>query len=404
MPQAKQSLINKATNMKLLHTSDWHIGQQLFNFSRIDEHRYFLSQLADIVEKEKPDIMVVSGDIYNVSNPSAEAIQLFVDALLDICSRNSKMHTFVTAGNHDSALRLEADKALWKWNNVTISGVYQRNEDGELAPEKFVHTVDGVGIVAAVPYFNPRFTSYAETFNKIDAEVERINTNGLPVVYMAHASVGSGSGNSSADSSIGGIDFIKLADFGSRYDYLALGHIHKPMFISGSDGHARYCGSPIAVSFDETHTHCVDILEITHGQKPEIKTIPIIPLRNVQTLPTEPKPLKEVLRLLEELPSECQDYIRLNVLVETHLDSDAQVRASGIAAEKQCRLCQLMTTKSQRPEERKRSSMTISEFREVKPIDIAKIVYKQKYNEDMPADIVDLLQGVIDEVEEEHRK
>ena len=317
----KQSEIGKAQNMKLLHTSDWHIGQQLFNFSRNDEHQHFLSQLADIVEREKPDVMVVSGDVYHVSNPSAEAEQLFVDRLLEICSRNPKMRTLVTAGNHDSALRLEADKALWKRNNVTISGVYQRDEENKLAPEKFVYKVEGVGIVAAVPYFNPRFASYAETFAKIDKEVESLNTENLPVVYMAHASVGSAERYGTNETGIGGIDFIPLSDFGNQYDYLALGHIHKPMFIGGSDGHARYCGSPIAISFDEVHPHGVDILEIEHGQKPAIRTIPIAQLRNVQTIPSEPKPFEEAIRLLEELPSECPDYIRLNVLVETHLDS-----------------------------------------------------------------------------------
>ncbi len=390
--------------MKFLHTSDWHIGQQFFNYSRIDEHRHFFHQLADIVEREQPDVMIVSGDIYHVSNPSAEAVQLFVEELLEVCSRNKQMRTFITAGNHDSALRLEADKSLWKLNGVNISGGVPRNDDATLAPEKFVHVIDGVAIIAAVPFVNPRFVDYSDCFSKIDNEVARLNNDGLPVIYTAHAAVGAAESLASGEIGIGGVDVVPLHSFGCQYDYLALGHIHKPMFVGGSDGHARFCGTPIAVSFDETHGHGVDIIEIEHGQKPNVRTIPIEQLRNVLTIPAEPTPFSLAIDALRNLSPDCTDYVCLNVLADDSLTAEARTKIGEAVSTKKCRFCKLMTTFPITEQQEKRNSMTLSEFREVMPIDIAKRVYSQKYSKDMPADIVDLLQSVIDDVMEDNRK
>lgn len=390
--------------MKLLHTSDWHIGQQFFNYSRVDEHRHFLHQLAAIVEREQPDIMVVSGDIYHVSNPSAEAVQLFVDGVLDVCARNKQMRTFVTAGNHDSALRLEADKSLWKRNNVTISGVFPRNDDSTLAPEKFIHVVDGVAIIAAVPFVNPRFVDYSDCFSKIDKEVERLNKDGLPVIYMAHVAVGGADSLSSGEIGIGGVDFVPLSSFGRQYDYLALGHIHKPMFLGGSDGHARFCGTPIAVSFDETHGHGIDIVEVEHGRQPQVRTVEIEQLRNVMTIPTEPVPFNTAIESLKNLSIDCPDYVCLNVLADESFGSGAQSIAADVASGKKCRFCKIQTTFNKIEQQEERRTMTLSEFKEVKPIDIAKSAYKTTYSKDMPTDIVDLLQSVIDDVMEDNRK
>ncbi len=390
--------------MKLLHTSDWHLGQQFFNYSRIEEHRYFLCQLADIVEREQPDIMVVSGDIYHVSNPSAEAVQLFVDGLLDVTSRNKRMRTFITAGNHDSALRLESDKSLWKRNNVTISGIFPRNEDATLAPEKFIHKVDGVAYIVAVPFVNPRFVDYADCFSKIDDAVEKLNEEGLPVVYMAHVGVGASDALPSGEIGIGGVDLVPLSSFGRQYDYLALGHIHKPMFLGGSDGRARYCGTPLAVSFDEIHGHGIDIVEIEHGQKPQVHTIEIEQQRNVLTIPAEPTPFNLAIEALRNLPSECTDYVCLNVLVDESLGSGAQAMAGDAVSDKRCRFCKLLTTFPKTEQQERRPTMTLSEFREVAPIDIAKSEFKRLYNADMSTDVACLLQSVIDDVMEDERK
>lgn len=392
--------------MKLLHTSDWHIGQQFFGYGRLDEHRHFLSQLADIVEQEKPDLMVVSGDIFHTSTPSAEAQKVFVDGLLGVCRRNPAMHTIVTAGNHDSAIRMESDKALWTDKNVSIVGVFPRGEKGNLMPEGFVREIPDVAIVAAVPYVSPRFTDYREMFGRIESEVARLNADGLPVVYMAHTSVDMGNGKPGeyGDDGVGGIDYVQLDDFGTGYDYLALGHIHKPVTIEGSEKQARYCGSPIAVSFDEEkYRHGVDIVELARGASPTVRTIGIEQPRGVRTLPAPDifAPLDDVIALFEKMDDQCQDYVRLNVEVENYLPVDAQERADAIATKKECRLCQIYSKQKNKVSDTGAKTMTISEFRELSPMDIAKKEYVRVFGADMPADIAQKLDDVIKSIEKE---
>ncbi|MGN0028281.1 MAG: exonuclease SbcCD subunit D [Marinilabiliaceae bacterium] len=392
--------------MKLLHTSDWHIGQQFFGYGRLDEHRHFLSQLADIVEQEKPDLMVVSGDIFHTSTPSADAQKVFVDGLLGVCGRNPAMRTIVTAGNHDSANRMEADKALWTDKNVSIVGVFPRDEKNNIAPEMFVREIPGVAIVAAVPYVSPRFTDYREMFGRIESEVARLNADGLPVVYMAHTSVDMGNGKPGeyGDDGVGGIDYVQLDDFGTGYDYLALGHIHKPVTIEGSEKRARYCGSPIAVSFDEEqYRHGVDIVELARGASPTIRAIGIEQARGMRTLPAHDvfAPLDEVIAMFEKMDGRSQDYVRLNVEVENYLPVDAQERAERIAAEKECRLCQIYSRQKNKVSDTGAKAMTISEFRELSPMDIAKKEYSRVFGADMPADIAQKLDDVIKTVEAE---
>lgn len=392
--------------MKLLHTSDWHIGQQFFGYDRRDEHRHFFSQLADIVEQERPDLMVVSGDIFHTSTPSAEAQQVFVDGLLSVCVRNPAMHTIVTAGNHDSARRMEAEKALWADKNVSIVGVFHRDEKNSLAPEMFVREIPGVAIVAAVPYVSPRFTDYREMFGRIESEVARLNASGLPVVYMAHTSVdlGTGKPDDYGDDGVGGIDYVKLDDFGTGYDYLALGHIHKPMAIEGSDKRARYCGSPIAVSFDEgVYRHGVDIVELVRGGAPSIRTIWTEQARGMRILPAKDlfAPLDDVLDLFGKMEDQCKDYVRLNVEVENYLPVDAQERAERIAAPKECRFCQIYSRPKNIVNDIGTKTMTISEFRELSPMDIAKKEYSRVFGTAMPADIAQKLDDAIKAVENE---
>lgn len=389
-------------DMKLLHTSDWHIGQQFFGFDRKEEHRRFFEQLAETVGQERPDLMVVSGDIFHTSTPSADALRLFVDGLLDVCSRHPAMRTIVTAGNHDSAMRLEADKALWKDKNVSIVGAFPRDSKGKLAPEKFIIEIPDVALVAAVPYVSPRFIDYRrEMFEKIGATVEGLNGNGLPVIYMAHTSVASSEQSTSEeyDDSVGGVDYVDIEDFGHAYDYLALGHIHKPMTIKGSGGRARYCGSPIAVSFDETHQHGVDIVEVRNGETPVVRTISIEQSRGALTLPEEPVPFDEALMRFGALDDNCRDYVRLNVEVESYLPVDAYEKAGKVADGKQCRMCQIMSTPKNKPAEYSSKRMTISEFKEVSPMDIAKTEYKRKFGIEMPDVLSDMLRSVIETVE-----
>lgn len=381
--------------MKLLHTSDWHLGQTFCNYDRMDEHRHFMSQLADIVRAEQPDAMVVTGDIFNVPTPSASALRLFTDGLLEICRQAPQMDVFVTAGNHDSAHRLEADRELWLGYRVRVHGVAPSSPE---TVANYVHRVEGKGVFVAIPYFSPRNVDGKGIFAAADEFVRQVNTDGLPVVYMAHAAA-SGSDTTGHDDAIGGMDMEPLSNFGTEYDYLALGHIHCPQKIKGSDGRARYCGTPVAVSFDETYPHGVDIVSLTRGQVPEIRTVKIEPRLPMMTIPRSPKPFDDALAELSALPNETNAYVCLNVLVDDYLPSDAQLRAMEVVKEKACRFCNVKLTHRERiADTASTPTLHLMELKEMDPVEVAQIRWREEKGKEMDAEIVKLLQGVVDEV------
>jgi len=342
--------------MKILHTSDWHLGHKLYGYDRTEEQLSFLNQLKDIVVDQQPDLMVVSGDIFHTAAPPIDVQTMFVESLLNIHQARPEMTIVVTAGNHDSYSRLEIDKSLWESQNVFIIGNIAQNEDRTANYDAHIIEVRNndqlKGYVAAVPYcFEQNFPQVPEDiteerqsyyFKALLQAIGERNTQGLPVVMMAHLTI-QNSDLTGHDGSIGNVSAIPLADLSTGYDYLALGHIHHVQNIQGSDGRARYCGTPIAISFDEQFGHTVTIVTLdAHDAKPTFDKIEIDNPHPLVTLPTEGAlPFDEALELLQNFNSNIPAYIRLNVLVDSnkYISPEATTQAVEATNGKQCRFC-----------------------------------------------------------------
>ena len=124
--------------MKILHTSDWHLGQQLFEYDRSEEQQDFLRQLCHWVAAEQPDALIVSGDVFHYCSPSAAAQRLYTDALVEFHETCPSMQIIITAGNHDSSSKLEINRNLWKYAGVTVVGSIRRNEAGQVDLERHI--------------------------------------------------------------------------------------------------------------------------------------------------------------------------------------------------------------------------------------------------------------------------
>lgn len=321
--------------MKILHTSDWHLGHTLYNYDRTAEQQAFLRQLTRIVTEEQPDAMVVSGDIYHYSSPAAATQKMYTDAMLNIHQACPGMAIVVTAGNHDSSSKLEIDSSLWQHFGLNVVGNIERTAE-EVNLYKHIIEINNEKdnrlrhcraprLSAKLPLLDtetPRDQRQARFFQALLDEVKKRNTAQLPVVLMAHLSI-EGSDRSGHDESIGGIEYVPLSAMGEGYDYLALGHIHCPQDIKGSHHHARYCGTPLPVSFDETYPHSVSIIELEKGAEPQISTREIENPIPLVTLPHDPTPFEDALKLLEEYPEEKPAYLRLNVLTKGYLPPTA---------------------------------------------------------------------------------
>lgn len=362
--------------MKILHTSDWHLGHTLYNYDRTEEQMVMLLQMVNIVKEEQPDVFLLCGDVYHTPQPSAAVQTMFTNALVQIRDANPGMTIVITAGNHDSGSKHDIFRTPWKALKVYTVGTIDANQKEELVVE-----VPGKGYIIAVPYVNERNMPKGFFQELIDIVGEK-NVGNLPVVMMAHTTVRgcdfAGHDNAS-EYAVGSIDSYDLDEMGSGYDYLALGHIHHGQYIHSGKHNVRYCGTPIPVSFDERYMHSVSIVEIMeHGERPTVKEIEINPHRPLVTLPTEGVATWEDAKaLLENYPNDIDAYIRLNVEVDDFLPVEANAEAQMICEEKKCKFCVINSHRLKRSR-REAKIMSVQEFKTENPIGIA-----ERYAEDL---------------------
>lgn len=362
--------------MKILHTSDWHLGHTLYNYDRTEEQMVMLLQMVNIVKEQKPDVFLLCGDVYHTPQPSAAVQTMFTNALVEIHDANPDMTIIITAGNHDSGTKHDIFRIPWKALKVYTIGCIDANQK-----ENMIIEVPGKGYVIAVPYVNERNMPKG-LFQELLDIVKKKNADNLPVVMSAHTTVKgcdfTGHENGS-EYAVGGIDSYKLDEMGTGYDYLALGHIHHGQFIHSGKHNVRYCGTPIPISFDENYKHSVSIVEITgHGEKPTVEEVEINPHRPLVTLPTEGVATWEGAKeLLENYPNDIEAYIRLNVEVDDFLPVEANAEAHLICEEKKCRFC-VINSRKLKNNRREAKVMSVQEFKTEEPIGIA-----ERYAEDL---------------------
>ena len=402
--------------MKILHTSDWHLGQELYSYDRSEEHLSFFEQLEKIVSDEQPDVMVVSGDIYHNAAPSNTVMRMFTDGLDRVRRACPGMHIVVTAGNHDSCSRLEVNQSIWSYLDVSIVGRI-RKVDGEIDFDSLFIPVPNregqtIGYVVALPFILPngypnlsddvaREDRAAYFYQKLNDHLLAVNTQGLPVVMMSHLAL-TGSDITGHDRICGGMDFVSRDELAVDYDYLALGHIHCPQDIVKN--HVRYSGSPVAVSFDENYVHSVSIVEIAkHGETPEVKTLPIDNPWPLKTIPDECVPLDEALKYLKALPDDQKMYIRLRAKLTNEPPKNAIERAQQEIKGKAARFCCFKWEREEVKQSAAQKQMVdVDEFRDKSPLDIADLYYRSKHqNEPMPDEMREMMTQVIERVEKE---
>ena len=395
--------------MKILHTSDWHIGQVLnFHYDRQEEHQHFLDQLCEIVVRERPDALIVSGDIYDKNTPGNSSMRFLSDNLLRICDLAPDMPLILTAGNHDSSSRIESMSGVWRRVNTYFVGAAERVEEQYLI-DKHIIEIPDKGWIAAIPYI-PDYQS--DLYNIILREIIVRNTHNLPVFLMGHTTVGNAvftaheSVTFNGRDIVGGINSVELSEIEDDYDYFALGHIHTPQTLS--NGKARYCGSPVQLNFKEQFPHSVTIVSVdNHGDMPKVETMELEPLRRFYVIPEKPTPLEEALSYLESHLPENQGYVQLNILSAERLPSDTENRIRAILEQREGLFyCDYKCTRPiadgkvlvEKPD------FNLSEFREKDPFEIAERYYQDTLQTDMDDTLKEMLHSVIQEVRDEEAR
>lgn len=269
--------------MKLIHLSDLHLGKRVNEFSMLEDQAYILLKILGVIDDERPDAVLIAGDVYDKSVPSAEAVELFDDFLVRLAER--KLQVFVISGNHDSPERLAFGGRLMDASGVHLAPVY----NGHVEPITLTDSFGPVNIFM-LPFVKPghvrrffpeeKIESYTDALSVAVGDM-KLNT-GERNVLIAHQFVTGAERSDSEEASVGGLDNVDAAVF-DGFDYVALGHIHGPQNI-GSE-RIRYCGTPLKYSFSEvSHQKSVTVAELGEKGALSVRTVPLTPKRDMVEL------------------------------------------------------------------------------------------------------------------------
>jgi len=284
--------------LKILHTSDWHLGRSLYGRKRYDEFAEFLNWLVNTIEQEGIDVLLVAGDVFDTSTPSNRAQELYYRFLCRVAGSCCR-HVVIVAGNHDSPSFLNAPKELLRALNVYVVGAMTENPEDEV----FLLEDDRSqpqGIVCAVPYLRDKDIRIVEPGETVDdknaklvdglknhyaavcaiaeqkqAEFEKAGHSNVPIIAMGHLFTAGGKtvdGDGVRELYVGSLAHVGNDVFPSSIDYLALGHLHVPQRV-GNLEHIRYCGSPLLMGYGEAKQDKKVIVVQFDGRTPIIREV-----------------------------------------------------------------------------------------------------------------------------------
>ncbi|MBO7910530.1 exonuclease subunit SbcD [Vibrio sp. G41H] len=321
--------------MKILHTSDWHLGQNFYNKSRKNEHERFLQWLLEQVTEHDIDAIIVAGDIFDTSTPPSYAREMYNKFVVD--SNKIGCQLVLLGGNHDSVSVLKETQQLLKYMGADV--IPNTNEDhATQVVELKGKNGDVEALVCAIPFIRPRdvLTSQAgvtgverqkqlgdaikQHYQSVyDAAVEKRatfeNSEHMPIIATGHlTAMGVQQSDSVRDIYVGNLDGFAADGFPDA-DYIALGHIHRPQVVAKRE-YIRYCGSPIPLSFDELKSQKqVCVVEFVEGER----TISQLPVPAFQ-------PLAEIKGDLSEIESQLNQYIGLDSEQSVWLSIEVQAQ------------------------------------------------------------------------------
>jgi exonuclease SbcD len=406
--------------MRLLHTSDWHLGQTLHNFDRGYEHQRFLDWLLDTIVAEQADALLIAGDIFDNSNPSAASQRQLYRFLQQARARSPQLDIVIVAGNHDSPGRLEAPGPLLEAHGTRVVGHVLRDADGKIDLERLVVPLSGrdgqvKAWCVAIPFLRPgdvpRIEAGSTTDGTADGTPVDAYLSGIALLYqqayaLARSRCANGEavlamghchmvgGDASPDSErrilIGGTEALPASMFDPGVAYAALGHLHLAQKV-GKQEHLRYCGSPLPLSFAEIgYQHQVLRIDLDGDKAKEIVPLHVPRAVGLLRVPAQPAPLTQVIAELVGLdlpdaPLHEQPYLEVRVLLdgpEPSLRAQVEAALEG----KPVRLAKIEPTRKTVTAAGLEPALSLDQLAQLQPDDIFRRLWQQRFGDDAPAD------------------
>lgn len=405
--------------IRILHTADWHLGQTFFGYDRSEEHELFLNWLAEEMKQKEIDALIIAGDVFDVSNPSAASQSIYYRFICRVTAENPQLQIVIVAGNHDSAARLEAPLPLLQAMRTEVRGVVRKLEGGEIDYDHLTVELKNRNgevelLCMAVPFLrqgdypavqtegNPYTEGVRELYTQLLKRLWKRRKENQAIVAIGHLQA-TGSEIAEKDYSertvIGGLECVSPDTFSEQIAYTALGHIHKSQRVSGRE-YIRYAGSPIPMSFAEKHYHHgVVMVTFDEGSVVEIERLEcpkLVPLVSVPDgEPALPEVVLEALRALPEVNG-VAPYLEVKVLLE---EPEPMLRQEVEEAlkDKNYRLARIVSTyHSEAQSVEKESEEWKRGLQEMSPLQIAQSAFEKIYQVEMPEELTDLFQEALE--------
>ncbi len=399
--------------MKILHTGDWHLGKNLEGQSRMDEQEEFLKDFINIVEENEVDMVVIAGDVYDTSNPPARAEKMFYDTLKRLSKAGERL-TLVIAGNHDNPERLVAAGPLAMEHGIIMVGTPKTVvQPGEYGKHRIVNSGEGFieveingerAVVLTVPYpsekrlnevlYNDmdddedRLKSYSERIHQLFstlAENYREDTINLVVSHLF--AMGSEESGSERSIQLGGSYIVNGSCFPKEAQYVALGHVHKPQVVPGTNKKARYSGAPLHYNKKEiSFANKCFLVDVKAGEDANISEIQFKVYKPIEVWKCES---------IEEAIEKCEDNAAIECWVYLEVSTDRYITEEEIKKMKTAKkdiLEILPKLKGTEEEEESAGSLADKPFQE-----IFKEFYKKERGVEAQEEVVELLMSILSE-------
>lgn len=322
--------------MKILHTADWHLGKKLEQSERTDEHQHFLDWLIQRLSSECIDVLIIAGDVFDTGTPSNSAFEQyygFLRRVKNTCCRE----VIIIGGNHDSISTLNAPKELLKYFNVHIVGGVPQEFTEQIIPIK-----NDAGklqlVVCAIPFLRDRDIrlslageTYSEReqrikqgicdhYNQFKEHINEYKRDGVPVIATGHLfAAGASTSESEKEIHVGNLGQVCGDQFPVEFDYIALGHIHRPQVVNKMN-HIRYSGSPVPLSFSENDDNKqVIILEFQEGKLTRVEELEVPCCRKLIRIKGDAASVKKGLMLLEDHNLKFPAWVEVQVETDKYL-------------------------------------------------------------------------------------
>lgn len=397
--------------MKIIHTADWHLGSVFHRNNRTDEHAHFLNWLLAELRERQPDALIISGDIFDTANPPASAEKLFFDFIGDASEAVDGLQIVITAGNHDSASRLEAPASLLRSRNVYIRGLVPRNGydadplfDELLLPLSLRTSSEAKVVCFALPFLRPYdypagmsasegITWYIRNMLKA---LKKSPFKGLPIIVSAHLyAAGAYICNSEHSERlvVGGQDAVDSSILDCGAAYVALGHIHKAQQVhTPGETEAWYAGSALPMSFSEKgYRHGVQWVEIADDGTASVSRIDYAPLRSLMSIPAQGAASpSEVMDEISRLPKRRKDddgaewpYLEIRIQ-ESQPEPSLMNDVAEALKDRAVRFCRMVRETPATTAQKDNGPLNVDALRRISPLDMAQAVFESRYHAPMP--------------------